>query len=308
MPSFTLRQIKYFITTVECGSLAKASKVLYIAQPSISTAIKKIEDHFDTQLLIRHHAKGISLTPSGKRFYEEAKKLLKECYEFEQTMLSNSDVVGGILDVGCFETAAPLFLPKLIADFKKKYPLVEINIKDGEEEFLLTGLRNGKFDLVFIYDQNMPHDVTSVAATAPQRPYLLLNQSHPLTPRKSISLYDIYKEPLILLDISPSKDYFISLFTNLGLEPNIAFRSPSIEMVKGMVAQGFGYSVLVTKPYSPYSYDGNLLIDRPISEEVQTSALHIAWMESTQLPRSAKLFIEFCQIQLAEIYTTKDVE
>ena len=45
MPSFTLRQLKYFTTTVECGSLAKASKVLYIAQPSISNAIKKIEDH-----------------------------------------------------------------------------------------------------------------------------------------------------------------------------------------------------------------------------------------------------------------------
>lgn len=299
MALFTLQQLKYFVTTVECGSLAQASKVLFIAQPSISTAIKKIEEQFDTQLLIRHHAKGVSLTPNGNRFYLEAKKLLQFTANFEQKMLDNNDVVGGFLDVGCFETAAPLFLPKLISNFKKAYPNVEINIKDGEEEFLLTGLRNGQFDLILIYNHNIPTDVVSIAITEPYKPYILLNKDHPLASNKEISLQDIHKEPLILLDISPSKDYFIGLFTEIGLEPNIAFRSPSIEMVRGMVAQGFGYSILVTKAHSPYSYDGNLLLDRPISEDIKKSTLCMAWMEKTHLPRPASVFIDFSKKQLS---------
>lgn len=62
MASYTLRQLRYFVTTVECGSVAEASRKLYIAQPSISTAIKGLEDGFGVQLLIRHHAQGVSLT------------------------------------------------------------------------------------------------------------------------------------------------------------------------------------------------------------------------------------------------------
>ncbi len=65
MAAYNRRQLKYFITTVECGSVAEASRKLYIAQPSISTAIKGLEDSFGVQLLIRHHAQGVSLTPSG---------------------------------------------------------------------------------------------------------------------------------------------------------------------------------------------------------------------------------------------------
>ena len=65
MAAYNLRQLKYFVTTVECGSVAEASRKLYIAQPSVSTAIKHLEESFGVQLFIRHHAQGVSLTPSG---------------------------------------------------------------------------------------------------------------------------------------------------------------------------------------------------------------------------------------------------
>jgi len=76
--AYNLRQLKYFITTVECGSVAEASRKLYIAQPSISTAIKGLEESFGVLLLIRHHAQGVSLTPSGARFYRKAQELLRQ--------------------------------------------------------------------------------------------------------------------------------------------------------------------------------------------------------------------------------------
>lgn len=66
MASYTLRQLKYFVTTVECGSVAEASRKLYIAQPSISTAVKGLEESFGVQLFIRHHAQGVSLTPPAR--------------------------------------------------------------------------------------------------------------------------------------------------------------------------------------------------------------------------------------------------
>src|SRR5690242_10091654 len=108
--SFTLRQLKYFVATVDNGSVAEASRKLFIAQPSLSVAIKGLEEGFGTQLIIRHHAQGISLTPAGARFYERAKALLKSVHEFEQNALADGDIASGRVDIGCFETFAPLYL------------------------------------------------------------------------------------------------------------------------------------------------------------------------------------------------------
>ena len=68
---------------VETESIAEASRQLHIAQPSISVAIKNLEDAFEQQLFIRHHAQGVSLTSSGRRFYEKAKELLRLSYAGE---------------------------------------------------------------------------------------------------------------------------------------------------------------------------------------------------------------------------------
>ena len=77
---------------------------------------------------------------------------------------------------------------------------------------------------------------------------------------------------MILLDVQPSRTYFVSLFEELGLTPNIAFSSPSIEMVRGMVGQGFGFSLLVTRPHSECTYDGKKVVMVDLAEPVSTSA------------------------------------
>ena len=79
---------------------------------------------------------------------------------------------------------------------------------------------------------------------------------HALAKRPTLSLSDLAAEPMVLLDVKPSRDYFTSIFSEVNLEPTIAFRSPSFETVRGMVANGLGYSLLVTRPANNQSYDG----------------------------------------------------
>jgi molybdenum-dependent DNA-binding transcriptional regulator ModE len=119
MTRFTLKQLKYFVTVVETESIAEASRQLHIAQPSISIAIKNLESTFEQQLFIRHHAQGVSLTSCGRRFYDKAKELLRLSYEFEQNSRADKELVSGTISVGCFESVAPLYMPKLVAGFKK---------------------------------------------------------------------------------------------------------------------------------------------------------------------------------------------
>jgi len=74
---------------------------------------------------------------------------------------------------------------------------------------------------------------------------------------------------MILLDVEPSKRYFMGLFTAEGLAPAIAFSSPSLELVRGLVGRGEGFSVLVTRPPGDISYDGQPLAVRRIRETVE---------------------------------------
>lgn len=300
MATYTLRQLKYFVTTVECGSVAEASRKLYIAQPSISTAIKGLEDSFGLQLFIRHHAQGVSLTPGGSRFYKKALELLRMAREFEQNALADNDVVAGQIDIGCFETVAPLYLPRLIAGFNAQYPGVEIRLRDGEQQELVQGLTAGRFDLAILYDHDLDATIACEPLMAPQKPYALLPVGHRFAAQAQVSLRDLALEPMILLDVQPSRTYFVSLFEELGLTPNIVFSSPSIEMVRGMVGQGFGFSLLVTRPHSECTYDGKQVVAVDIVEPVSGSGLVAAWLKRAQPTKSAQLFIEFCQAQLGQ--------
>ncbi|MEI2418252.1 LysR family transcriptional regulator [Orrella sp. JC864] len=299
MAAYTLRQLKYFVTTVECGSVAQASRQLFIAQPAIAAAIKSLETSFGVQLCIRHPAQGISLTPAGARFHRKAQMLLRMAREFEHEALADSDVLSGQIDIGCFETVAPLYLPSLIAGFRHRYPGVSIRLHDGEQQELIQGMTGGRFDLCILYDSELDGTIDTDPLTPPRRPYVLLPQGHRLAGQAQVRLRELATEPMVLLDVLPSRKYFIRIFEALGLSPNIAFSSPSIEMVRGMVGQGFGFSVLVTRPRSDLTYDGKRLCCIDIAEDVPGSCLVAAWLKRAPLSRPARLFVDHCKAALA---------
>lgn len=296
MVNYTLRQLKYFLAAVECGSVAEASRRLYIAQPSISSAIKSLEDNFGIQLFIRHHAQGVTLTPAGIRFHQKAQELVRVLREFEQNALADNDIVSGQIDVGCFETLGPVYMPTLIADFKNAYPGVTLNIKDGDQSDMQNSLRSGQLDLAIIYNHEIDDAEFSTAVLLDElQPHIILSADHPLATRESISLEEISSEPMILLDLLPSKNYFFNIFRNYGLAPHIAFRSPSLEMVRGLVGRGLGFSVMVTRPQPDVTYDGNHVVCLRIEEPVESISMVAIWLKNNQLTRPASLFVELCR-------------
>lgn len=295
MSRFTLKQLRYFVAVVETESIAEASRQLHIAQPSISVSIKNLEDAFDQQLLIRHHAQGVSLTPGGRRFYEKAQELLRLTHEFEQNSRADNTLISGTIAIGCFESAAPLYMPKLIAGFKKRYPDITIELYDGEQHELMHGLHRGRFDLAFLYDLELDNTIQKTALNAPHKPYALLPVNHPLAQRTRVTLRELSQEPMILLDAVPSRNYFINIFKSKGYHPQVAYSSPSIEMVRCMVGQGLGFSVLVTRPYTDMTYDGEKLVQIDIEDEMEASTLIMAWLNHNEPTRPTKLFMDYCQ-------------
>ena len=298
MAAYNLRQLKYFITTVECGSVAEASRKLYIAQPSISTAIKGLEDSFGVQLLIRHHAQGVSLTPSGARFYRKAQELLRMAKEFEQNALADNDVVSGQIDIGCFETVAPLYLPQLIAGFSALYPGVEIRIRDGEQQELVQGLTSGAFDLAILYEHDLDGTIETEPLMPAQRPYALLPADHRFAQQAQVSLRDLCLEPMILLDVQPSRTYFVSLFDELGLTP-----THRLQLAFDRDGAGHGWpGVRVLDPGDQTAFGVHLRRAesgvRGHRRRRHRFGLVAAWLKRGQLTKPAQLFADYCREQL----------
>lgn len=300
MIRYTLRQLEYFEEAAQCQSIAAASQKLNVSQPSISSAIRKLEEQLGVDLLIRHHAHGVSLTRAGARFLKESRNLLRLGRELQWEANTPTSGMSRNLAIGCFATLAPVFMPKLIAQFTRLHPAVVITLEEGTQADLVRLLRNGDIEIALLYDLELPEDIAAwhLARFAPQA---LMPAAHPLARMGAVSLAQLAEEPLILLDIPPSYEYFTGLFRKAGLKPKIRYSSHSLETVRGMVGQGLGNSVLVTRPQVDCTYDGEQVVVKPISDLVVTSAVALARLEQVRPTRVALQFEQFCREQMADL-------
>ena len=202
--------------------------------------------------------------------------------------------VGASLALGCFQTFAPYIVPALVARLTKRHPGLSLTLMEADQAHLVASLRRHEIEVALLYDFDLGDDVR-MEPLADLVPYVLLPEGHPLAEAASLSLETLAQEPLILLDVDPSRDYFLSLFSERALEPRIAYRTATLEMVRGLVGHGLGYSLLATKPANNMSYDGRALVARPLSDVVKSSRLVLATLAAKAPSPVAQEFGAHCR-------------
>ncbi|MBT5413745.1 MAG: LysR family transcriptional regulator [Rhodospirillaceae bacterium] len=273
--AFTLQQLRYFVAAAELGSVTGAARELNISQPSVSAAIRKLEDQFSAQLVLRHHAQGISLTAAGRRFMSQARSLIAQAQALESDTRGLGGDLGGNLELGCYLSFAPFLLPGLLRGFSQDHPDVTVRLRENDHESLRRELETGGLEIALLYDLGFGQDLT-VEPLAELLPYALLPADHPLARTPTVALRDLAQEPMILLDLPTTREYFLTRFRALGLDPVIGLRTTSYETIRGLVANGLGYSVLVMRPHGDRAYDGRRLACRPIAEPVPPTRIVLA--------------------------------
>jgi len=204
------------------------------------------------------------------------------------------DKTAPVLALGCFQTFAPYILPELMAQLAAEQPPIDIRLLEGDQPYVLGSLRGGEVELALLYDFHLPEGI-AVEALTDFETYVLLPQDHRLADLPQIGLEDLAAEPLILLDVVPSREAFLSLFRARGLDPLVGYRTTSFEMVRGLVANGLGYSLLGTKPAHDVSYDGRRLITRPLAGDTAPSRLVLAHLAGHALSPAAMAFARHCR-------------
>jgi DNA-binding transcriptional LysR family regulator len=293
MLKVSLRQMSYFVAAAETGSIADAARATNVAQPSVSWAILKMEESLDLELFVRQHAKGVSLTASGHRLLPQARAILRLAEEFEASARAQSGELSGTLTVGCYSTLTASYMPGIIAEFAREHPQVQIVIDEDTVDGMLEKLGNGKIEIALAYDMELPDDLLKLRVHNTM-PYALLPDRHRLLAHESLSLTDLRDEPYILLNSKPAEHYFLSLFDAVGIKPNIARTSPSFEVVRSLVAQGLGYSVLVTRPSSDVTYDGRRVNIRPLTDELPQQCMCTVRAPASRMTRRCQAFQDIC--------------
>lgn len=289
---FSFRSLEYVVATADAGSVSGGAQMLNSSQPSVSAAIAQIEAELGVALFVRHHARGMTMTAAGQRFVNEARILLNHARDFARSAVALGAAVTGEITVGSFVTLATRFMPGLLTEFAARAPGVTVNLEEGNQQEILAGLTSGRLELALAYAYAVPDDIKAERLTE-LPPYVLVSSGHPLAGRGGISLREIRDEPFILLDLPISRDYFLNLFLTCGIEPRIAYRSRSPELIRSLIGHGRGYTIHNVLPSNGSSYDGGRVVALQITDRV--SPVHVVALSlrrQTMRP-TVQLFAKF---------------
>jgi DNA-binding transcriptional LysR family regulator len=296
---FTLRQLQLFVAASETESVTLAAQREHLSQSAASSAIAQLERAVGVQLLIRRHAQGVAPTPAGRVFLHRARSVLREAVELDRLTDELNDAVVGTLDLGCLVTLAPIIVPSLCRSFRDQHPEVAFRIEETGQEGLLRRLRDGQISLAVTYDLGLDDDV-DFRQLAVLPPLAVLAEGHPLATQEQIELSELAEEPMVLLDLPLSREYFVSLYLAQGLEPNIQHRSAHPEVVRSMVANGFGYTLYNARPLADRSLDGRRLVMVPLAGEHRPMRLGVASLRGSREPRLITEFRNHCMAMISD--------
>ena len=294
MSDYTLRQLEYFVAVAEAGSVTRAAASVHLSQSAMSAALADLENALSVQLLVRHHARGISLTPAGKELLVASRQLLASAADLRAVAQGLGTSLSGTLSIGCFEVVAPYLLPELLAAAAEKLPKLHLNTTEVDLADLAEGVANGTFELGIGYDL--------VADTRLKRwplfmlpPYVLVAGDHRFAKRESVDLAELADDPMVLLDLPHSRDYFQSVFAASGVTPNIRYRSTTVETCRALVGRGLAYCVLNLHAAVPVALDGHAVAAVPLSGDPPTLAVVLLDAVAARPTRRASVIAELCR-------------
>ncbi len=298
---YSLRQLRYFVVTAEALSFTAAAKRLHISQPSVSTALADLEESFGVQLFIRHHASGLSLTQAGRDLLGQARNLLKNAEDLQSTAKEMDGGMTGTISLGCLVSLAPPLMPGIISRFVQDHGGIAFRTVEAHQDALLNGLHDGSLDIALTYSLDISEGITFTPLLS-LPPYVILPKTHRLARARKVSLVDLLSEPYVMLDLPHSREYFSALFDVVGTRPMAAFRSSQPEVVRGMVANGLGYSILNFPLKSNRTVDGEDFVIKRFKEDVSATTLGIAQASAMKPRQVVRRFATFCESHIRRLH------
>jgi len=250
-----LRQLRYFSQIVESGSLAKASRHLFIAQPALSQQVAKLESEVGKPLLTRT-PRGVIPTDNGLALYHHAKFMLRQLDQALSIAREESGAVRGMVSLGLpATTVIALGLP-LVRRVHERFPSILLNVVEGMSGHLGQMMRLGQLDLAILFSPDVAPDLRARALLEEQL-FVLLPRHSDLVParRTSLRLEEAARLPLILPTGAHGLRRRVSAeLERRNLAANIVAEIDSLSLLMSCVYSGMGATI---KPMAAILQEGD---------------------------------------------------
>ena len=240
----TLRHLRIFMAVYQEMSITKASKKLHLAQPSVSLAIKELEDAYHIRLFDRINRR-LFITEKGEAFYGYASHILSLFDEMENNMVTPELPLG--ISIGSSITIGNYLVPQTIAKFHEKYPCCEIKVKIQNSNQILQAVLKNELDLGLIEDK-VRHEQLEAVPFMQDQLYFVCGKNHPLAEKECVTLEEICEFPLFMREPgSASREITDGLLKAHQLKPKILWESVSNQALIRAVEENPGITVVSEK-------------------------------------------------------------
>jgi LysR family hydrogen peroxide-inducible transcriptional activator len=281
----TLTELKYIVAVARQKHFGHAAEACFVAQPTLSVAIKKLEDELGVVIFERGGTE-ISMTPLGAQIVAQAERVLEQTAAIKEIAKQNKDPLAGPLRLGVIYTVAPYLLPALVKTMIERVPQMPLVLQENFTVRLIELLRQGELDAAVMA---LPFsDQGLMVQPLYDEPFVVaLPKHHAWAKRASIAAEELKTETMLLLgnghcfrdqvlEVCPE----MSRFSTTGDGIARTFEGSSLETIRHMVASGIGITVLPQASVRDMQANDGMLRYVPFSEPPPSRRVVIAWRKS----------------------------
>ena len=281
----TLTELKYIVAVARERHFGRAAEACHVSQPTLSVAIKKLEEELGTQIFERRTSE-VTTTPAGERIVGQAQKVLDEAARIKEIARQGRDPLAGPLRLGVIYTIGPYLLPGLVRQLLKDAPEMPLLLTENFTVNLMERLKNGEID-VAIMALPLPQTGLLMQAVYDEPFIVAIPRNHAWSRRKSIPSEDLKKETMLLLGTGHCfRDQVLEVCPELSRFSSSAegiqktFEGSSLDTIRHMVGSGLGVTVLPATSVPEKPSRDSLLEYIPFKAPAPDRRVVLAWRKS----------------------------
>ncbi len=239
------RRLKVFYTVARLLSFTKAAESLHMTQPAVTFQVRQLEEHFDTRLFDRTHNR-VTLTDVGVVVYEVAERIFEHYDEMERRVREMTGEMGGSLNIGASMTVAENILPALLGQFRKKHPDLNVRLKVGNSEAIVSMVEHNVIDLAIV-EGSISNKNLLVEACRDDELVVIMPPDHPLAKNETLTVDQLMPYQFICREEgSGTREAIFNYLIEQGFPDGwtVCMELGSPEAIKGAVEAGMGLSVM----------------------------------------------------------------
>jgi len=275
-----LRHLRYFVGVAEEENVSRAALKLHVSQPALSRQIRDLEEELGF-LLLERSAKSVRLTEAGRAFLTEARAVLQRAEDAVKAARAIATGGSGELHVGYAPSLTARILPPALRAFQAELPNVRVKLHDLSTEEMLAGLREGRLQIALVV-RLTPAMLRGLRFEELARDSICLAvaPTHPLAGRRTVTLSEVAREPLITYsrkDYPEAHEHLAAMFAAIKSKPRIAEEHDSVSSLIAAVESGAGVAIA---PQSLTCTAGLRLKLIPLSPAPQPLIIGAAWSKN----------------------------